>query len=261
MFVRRVPAGVFWLGLVACGGAATASTVMAPTHTSSSPSPVAGQPCAPETKLQCADPTSALICRDGKLTAAPCRGHGGCRTAGDHVTCDESVGEAGDVCTDLPVSEHFGCTRDLFQELVCAGGVYSLHRTCHGPKGCSVNGDRIHCDDSLADEGELCAPSQGDDDFACSRDMTDETICDQTSRKFVQVEVCRGPRHCAITDGRVHCDTSVAREGEPCRHVNNHACSEDGTRELQCADEKTWRKQRDCPKSPCNVQGRDVYCN
>jgi hypothetical protein len=222
--------------------------------------PQAGQPCVSNGKLQCVDPSTALLCQNSKLVNLPCRGPRGCRGMGTSSTCDDDLSLEGDACQQT-LNDNYSCSVDHTKELLCKSGVFTTVRTCKGPKKCTVTGDMINCDDSLADVGDLCVVDPGDANYGCSTDKKIEVVCDGTTSKFQSSNTCRGPKGCFVENEHVFCDQAMARIGDKCRPVDNHSCSEDSTQELKCSAQFVWAKQRDCKKDGCKIKNNEVYCD
>jgi hypothetical protein len=119
----------------------------------------------------------------------------------------------------------------------------------------------IHCDDSLGDVGDACTVESGDANYACTTDKKIEVVCDGATGKFIASNSCRGPKGCWVDADLVHCDASYAREGEVCRPVSNHACSEDAKSEDKCSPQMRWVKQRDCKRQGCRVKADEIWCD
>jgi len=119
--------------------------------------PGAGSACSVDKK-------SLLECAGGKFHLKwPCRGPDGCKDAGGgQLFCDFSVAELGDACG----SEGAACSVDKKQMLQCKDGKFVLRSHCRGPEGCKDAGERLTCDQSLAEVGDPC--DQGD--AACRAD-------------------------------------------------------------------------------------------
>jgi hypothetical protein len=211
-------------------------------------------------KYVCSDERSALLCRDGKRVPMPCRGPKGCAGTGDASKCDDDLAAAGDVCA-MTLNENYACTLDHGSEVKCKDGVFGVVRTCRGPKKCAVNGDLINCDDSLGNVGDPCVAEVSDSNYACSTDKKLETVCDASTSSFQPSNSCRGLKGCYIENERVYCDQSNAREGDICRPVDNHSCSEDASVELQCSPQRTWKLQRPCLRNGCKIKNQEVYCD
>jgi hypothetical protein len=250
--------------LAACAGPAPTTSrapVLLPAPSSIPvPRPAAGDPCPVPNKYVCADTTSALLCRDGRRVPMPCRGPNGCFGEGDASKCDDDLGVAGDVCF-MTLNENYACTPDHGSEVKCKDGTFAVVRTCKGPKKCVVEGDVVHCDDSFGDVGDSCIAEPNDANYSCSTDKKIEVVCDASTSSFQPSNSCRGSKGCYITDDRVHCDQSSAREGDICRPVDNHSCSEDATVELKCSPQGTWKLQRPCKHAGCRIKNNEVYCD
>lgn len=248
------------LTLVRCGGAATtgprteAAVVRGPPRAAA-----AGDPCPTDGKVECADPSSALLCRHGALLGVRCRGPQGCVGRGDASKCHDEIRDEGDACIES-TPDSTACTPDGTSELVCKGGKDEVNRRCRGPDKCHVDGDTVRCDDDFAEVGERCEPTLGDDNYSCSVDRSQMILCDRKSRTFGSYAVCRGPDHCQVMDHGIHCDMNVGRAGELCDPVGNLTCSEDARSELECSDVGTWVKKSDCRKSACSVRDHIVSC-
>jgi hypothetical protein len=222
--------------------------------------PAPGGKCTSIGKYQCADAVSALLCQGGTIVSMPCRGPHGCQGQGANSTCDDDLAQEGDPCQQT-LNENISCSTDHVKELVCKDGKFQTTRTCKGPKKCSVNGTTIRCDDSLADVGDACVAESGDANFACSTDKKTEVQCDAATSKFIASNGCRGPKGCWIEGDVVHCDTTFGREGDPCRPVDNFACSEDARSDLKCSPQMKWVKHHDCKREGCKAKGHEIRCD
>ena len=222
--------------------------------------PTPGAPClVGNNKFQCTDPTTALLCQSGKWVNMPCRGPRGCTGLGTAQRCDDDLAQAGEACM-MEASENVACGTDRLSELTCAAGTWKLTRTCKGPKKCSVAGNMVSCDDSMADVNDPCAVEAGDANFGCSSDKKIEVVCDAASSKFLASQPCRGPNGCHIEGTNVYCDRSMGRVGEKCRPVDTFSCSEDATQMLKCSPQFTWLKKSDC-KHGCRAKNNSVFCD
>jgi hypothetical protein len=216
-----------------------------------------GDKCTANGRFTCMGPTGGLLCQAGVVVPLPCRGPKGCRSPGAVAECDDDLAEEGDNCA-MTVNENYSCSTDHKKELVCTGGKFVVRRTCKGAGACAINGETIHCDDSVADIGDACVEEAGDANYACSVDKTSEIVC--KANVFDISNSCRGPKGCWIEREMVHCDASFAREGEICRPVDNHACSEDAKSELRCSPQFKWVKKRECRREGCKVKGNELFC-
>ena len=83
-----------------------------------------------------------------------------------------------------------------------------------------------------------CKPSVGG---SCSEDATD---CASATSHFVclaghwALETCKGPKGCAITDGKLACDATKGDEGDPCTVTNRAVCTSDGKAKVACIEQK-----------------------
>lgn len=220
--------------------------------------PVAGGKCTVVGKYVCSDPSSALLCQGGTFVNLPCRGPKGCTGRGSSSECDDDLASEGDACLST-LNESYACSVDHKKELVCKDGKFQLARTCKGPKSCAIQGDTVHCDDSLIDVGDVCMEETGDANYACTPDRKTEVVC--RGNKAEISNTCRGNKGCWIEGDTIHCDQDKGREGDVCRPVDNHSCSEDARSELKCAANGHWAKQRDCRHDGCKVKGNEVWCN
>jgi hypothetical protein len=245
---QRLAAAVFATGLVVC---LVQCKGLKPTP---------GGPCVTNNKYTCNDPTSAMLCQNGKYVTMPCRGPKGCRGTGPSSSCDDDLATENDACVQT-LNDNYACSTDHLKELICKDGKFVTARTCKGPKKCAVNGDLINCDDSMADVNDQCVAEPGDSNYGCTPDKKIEVVCDAATNKFQTSNTCRGPKGCYIENERVFCDQSMARIGDKCRPVDNHSCSEDATAELKCSPQFTWILQRPCKHSGCKVKSQEVYCD
>jgi hypothetical protein len=252
------------IAIVACGQRAPAPPPVTAPVASAAPAPpvrhAAGDACPGHKGLECVDPGSALVCQHDVFLRIPCRGPGGCHGEGEAAKCDDDIMAEGDACQVPSAGDNLGCSVDGLKELRCDQGVARVDRTCRGPKKCTIAGDVLHCDDTIAEVGDLCEVEAGEDNFGCSTDSTIEVICDRATSRFTIANTCRGPKHCRIEDDKVYCDQSTGRLGDVCRPVDNHSCAEDATIELKCSPQGTWLKQRACGPSGCIIRDGNVYC-
>jgi hypothetical protein len=223
-----------------------------------------GGSCQSNGKFQCSDTLNAFLCQNGVIVSMPCRGPRGCQGQGTASTCDDDLAQEGDACQQT-LNENYSCSLDHSKELLCKDGKFQTASTCKGPKKCSVTtsgaSTTIKCDDSMADVGDPCVVEPGDANYGCSIDKKIEVQCDAASSKFVASNGCRGPKGCWVESELVHCDASYAREGDACRPVDNHACSEDAHSELKCSPQMKWAKQRDYKRDGCKVKGHEIWCD
>ncbi len=223
-----------------------------------------GDKCVSNGKYQCTDPSTALLCAGGTLVSMPCRGQNGCQGTGPASECDDTLGTAGEACQMGSGQDNIACAADHKAELICTGNKWTVNSTCKGPAGCKFTtvGTNVNfkCDDDFADINDPCVSAAGNDNYSCTPDKKAMVVC--TSNKFVEAEGCRGAKGCYIEGDSVYCDTTVAKEGDICRHADSHACSEDATSMMHCTAQLKWAKQMDCKHNGgCKVKGHEIDCN
>src|SRR5207244_2994763 len=117
----------------------------------------------------------------------------GCEVAGDRVTCDVGLANAGDACTR---EGNHACSADRKAMLECRGGAFRAALRCGGAKGCVVGGAQIDCDDSIAAAGDACDQAG---DLACSADAKSMLVC--KAHAYALARACRS--RCQVDDGKV----------------------------------------------------------
>ncbi len=130
------------------------------------------------------------------------------------------------------IGESLCATKD--SALTCKQGKL-VEIGCKGPLGCTRFQDHANCDTSISNLGEPCM-GQSEEEYACSVDKKQALIC--RSGRFERYLECRGVAGCALLGVQVSCDTSVARNGDPCKVQGASACSDDKTEMLICRDGK-----------------------
>jgi hypothetical protein len=220
--------------------------------------PKPGGRCSSSGKFTCDSAASALLCQGGTLVSLPCRGPGGCKGTGAASECDDDLAEEGDNCAMGPI-ENVSCSTDHKKELLCTGGRFTVRRTCKGDDACTVQGSLIRCDDDIGEVDDPCVQEPGDANYACSVDKKFEIVC--KGNKFEVSNSCRGPKGCWIEGEGIRCDSTVAREGEICRPVDNNACSEDARSQLHCTPPGKWVRSKECKGEGCKVKGNDLLCD
>lgn len=171
----------------------------------------------------CTSPHEARWCVGGERTAVRCGGPRGCARDGLSVFCDQSVAADGELCLGPP--ESVACTEDSRAMLRCSGDRYGLVASCRGPRGCYLEGGRIHCDTSVAAPGEAC---EGDA-YACAGDGHALLRCEAS--RWTELHPADT---CAVQDGRLVWTGAYAVVGERCAG-ESVACTADG-RMLRCRD-------------------------
>jgi hypothetical protein len=206
--------------------------------------PKPGDKCSGGGLPLCADPASGLICENGVVTVLPCRGVKGCSTSGSTVACDNSLALVDDAC-DQP--NDVACSVDHKSALECQNAKFALAETCKGARGCAVDGDKISCDNDVADLGDPC---QVEGDYACTSDKLMALKC--TAHKFDALNTCRGKDACKVIElpeekkTNFVCDDSIAQENDACDTPGEEACSLDKTEIFTCKANH-FAKDRACP--------------
>lgn len=83
-----------------------------------------------------------------------------------------------------------------------------------------------------------CKPKPGDE---CKGDAKE---CDSPTSHLVCLgghyvaETCKGPKKCAVEDGKVACDASRADIGDPCATTNKSVCTSDAKARVKCESGK-----------------------
>jgi hypothetical protein len=99
--------------------------------------------------------------------------------------------------------------------------------------------------------------------YACSLDSRAMLICD--GQKLSLTSSCRGPAGCRFDRDthKVDCDDTVAAEDDPCEQPSRITCSADGRLELVCdpSAEHKYVKKRECRRTPCRIEGGDLFCD
>jgi hypothetical protein len=104
----------------------------------------------------------------------PCRGPAGCNAYAAKITCDTTLAEPNDVCTETGA---LACNRLDREMLECRNGHYAIASACRGTRGCSPSpllGGKPVCDDSVANVSDPCEPA---DELRCSVDKHAELKC------------------------------------------------------------------------------------
>jgi hypothetical protein len=151
-----------------------------------------------------ADKKAMLECGKARrwLTVQSCLGARGCVLEAKKVTCDNSIANAGDACSE---EDDYACTPDGSAALVCRGGKFGVASNCKGPKHCQVSGDKasgfkVECDDSIAAVGEPC---DKEGHYACAPDEKSIVRCKE--KKFAPDDKCRRGEKCQVRGDQVGC--------------------------------------------------------
>lgn len=191
-----------------------------------------GAKCTGAGLPSCSDPGTALVCTNGVVTAQACRGPKACTSTAQQVQCDNSLSLAGDTC-DQPGD--VACAVDHKSALECQNGKFAVAETCRGARACGVEGDKISCDNDVADLGDLC---RVESDYACTTNKLMALKC--VAHKFQELNSCRGKDGCRVFELPEEkktdfvCDDALAQENDPCDTETEEACSMDKAEILVC---------------------------
>ena len=206
--------------------------------------PKVGDKCSGAGLPTCSDPGTALTCSNGIVTAMQCRGPKACTSNGTQVQCDNSLALAGDGCD---TAGDVACGVDHKSALECQGGKFAVAETCKGARACEVQGDKISCDNDVAD---LDDPCRIEADYACTSDKLVALKC--VAKKFQSLNTCRGKDGCRVLELPEEkktdflCDDSIAQENDACDTEGEEACSMDKTQIFRCKSAH-FAKDHDCP--------------
>ena len=195
----------------------------------------AGDKCVAGQAL-CVGGNAALTCgSDGKFRSMSCSGPQGCQTTGGTIACDDTIAQEKDGCDE---DGEVACSTDKKAALECHGGVFTVGETCKGPHGCEVNGDKIRCDNDIADPNDPC---HFIGDYGCSSDKVFVLKC--VDHKMQKLNSCRGTKGCKVVELPQNklefvCDDSVAQLDDPCDEDGEHACTMDKKALLVCKAQK-----------------------
>jgi hypothetical protein len=160
------------------------------------------------------------------------------RHHGPGDSCSGDIGE----CTDKTTA------------LFCEGGKYVAY-VCRGSNGCREQLERVECDQSVAEPGDVC----GEAGATCSVDG--KRALDGKDHVLVEHRMCRGPRQCTIADGKVRCDTSLGEVGDGCTGEGTAACTVDKKAMLVCHEGKLELGRTCRGSTPCSSVDGKVGCD
>lgn len=216
--------------------------------------PTVGSSCA-KGEGRCLDGKRELVCQAGKFIETPCNGPAGCRTGDGRTSCDFSGNKAGDPCSADDEGAASCANKDGM--LACHGGRYAL-LPCRGSQGCVNVAGRAACDTSLAEPGDVC---HDDNRKACSSDGSEVLICKQ--RTMQRFHLCRGANGCSTSQGKLSCDTSLAKLGDACdKKLEGQAfsCTPDATSILVCRGGAFALDQTCKVGEKCRLVGNVTQC-
>jgi hypothetical protein len=140
------------------------------------------------------------------------------------------------------------CVEDK-KALVCHDGKWE-EMSCRGDKGCQKSGSDSTCDQSVAEEKDVCNLIG---DFVCTADKKGMLECKGNRWTFVQS--CLGERACVMEQKKVTCDNSVANLNDTCREEDDYACAPDKKSALVCRSGKFVTASKCSGKNGCRVTG------
>jgi hypothetical protein len=144
--------------------------------------------------------------------------------------------------------------------LACHDGKWEA-MPCHGADKCSKASGEAVCDQSVAEENDVCNLA---DDYVCTGDKKGMLQCVKNKWKLVQS--CLGERACVMEKKKVTCDNSVANVGDQCREEDDYACSPDKKAALAChkgqfAQASLCKGPKGCRVTGSKEQGFKVECD
>jgi len=136
------------------------------------------------------------------------------------------------------------------QALACHDGKWE-EMTCRGPNGCGKAGNEVACDQSVAEDKDVCNLVN---DFVCSSDKKGMLEC--TKNRWTFSQSCLGERTCSMEAKRVTCDNSLANIGDTCREEDDYACGlPDKKNAIVCRSGKFVLASNCKGKNGCKVGG------
>lgn len=140
------------------------------------------------------------------------------------------------------------CVEDK-KALACHDGKWE-EMSCKGPDGCSKASGEHACDQSVAEDKDVCNLV---DDYVCTSDKKGMLQC--TKNKWTLVQSCLGERSCVMEKKKVTCDNSVANPGDACREEEDYACTVDKKAALACRGGKFTQASLCKGPKGCRVTG------
>ena len=111
--------------------------------------------------------------------------------------------------------------------------------TCRGPAGCAKSGGESSCDQTVAEDKDVCNLAN---DYVCTSDKKGMLECSKNRWTFVQA--CLGDRNCAMEAKKVTCDNSIANGGDACREEDDYACSPDKKTRARLPEREVHRREQ-----------------
>lgn len=151
------------------------------------------------------------------------------------------------------------CIEDK-KALACHDGKWE-EMSCKGPDGCSKASGESVCDQSVAEDKDVCNLA---DDYVCTGDKKGMLQC--TKNKWTLVQSCLGDRACVMEKKKVTCDNSIANVGDDCREEEDYACTPDRKAALACRGSKfvqanLCKGPKGCRVTGAKEQGFKVECD
>jgi hypothetical protein len=159
-----------------------------------------GEACLQEGKPECSgDRKSMMKCVGSHWQLVnTCAGALGCVSNANGTRCDLGAATEGSPCT----KENEGnasCTPDAKSLLLCKGGTMTIGARCKGMHGCRQLGNKLDCDETIGELGDVCDSSEYEGKFACSTDKKMRLVC--KNNKFVKDKACK----CSVMIDKVNC--------------------------------------------------------
>jgi hypothetical protein len=164
------------------------------------------------------------------------------------VGCSKRPGDQCPLDTSLCADDH--------AMLACNTGAF-VAVPCKGPGGChEISGTEAFCDFTPGPAGAPCSTKKDGKGF-CSEDGHSEMICDNGK---LLLQPCRGAGGCTEGDNGASCNTSAAREGDPCakKAEDSYACEAEGKNQLVCRAGK-YIVAKQCLR--CEFKQRTAICH
>jgi hypothetical protein len=206
-------------------------------------------------EARCIDAKRELACQAGQFIETPCRGPRGCGTTEQGTSCDFTGDKSGDPCSADDEGSATCSSKEAL--LACHGGLYGVV-PCRGSRGCANADGRAACDTSVALPNDAC---RDENLKACAGDGSQVLIC--KDHAMVTYYPCRGLNGCASTAGKLSCDTSIAKLGDPCdKKLEGQAfsCTPDGASILVCKGGAFTLDEACKAGQKCLVEGGSTHC-
>jgi hypothetical protein len=206
-------------------------------------------------EARCIDAKRELACQAGQFVETPCSGARGCSTSEQGTSCDFSGNKSGDPCSADDEGAATCNSKDAM--LACHSGQYGVV-PCRGSKGCSNAEGRAICDTSVATLNDAC---RDENLKACASDASQVLIC--KDHLMTTYYPCRGANGCLSTGGKLSCDTSIAKLGDPCdKKMDGQAfsCTPDSASILLCKGGAFALDETCKAGQKCLVDGSSTKC-